>query len=261
VGMEPPVSFDADAIRDEKMKVLRSVRLLSPEDAAQETVRGQYQGYRGEAQVAPDSQTPTFAAMRLFIDNWRWQGVPFYLRAGKSMAERLTHIVIQFRSVPVCLFGDDAICRLLNPNVLALRIQPLESINLSFMVKPPGMQLDIRPEELNFCYYCRYGEGFDAYERLLLNLLQGDQTLFVRSDAVEAQWRIVQPILEYWDSHPAANFPNYATGSWGPKEADALINRDGYSWRNDDVEAQTTHTGCRSPGSRGRRVNRRATGQ
>lgn len=252
VAMEPPLSFSADAIRDEKVKTLRSMRLLTPEEAAYETVRGQYRGYRDEPQVAPDSQTPTFAAARLFIDNWRWQGVPFYLRAGKSMAERFTHIVIQFRSIPVCLFGDDSICRLINPNTLTLRIQPLESINLSFMVKPPGMQLDIRPEELNFCYHCRYGEGFDAYERLLINLLQGDQTLFVRSDAVEAQWRIVEPMLEYWDRHPATDFPNYASGSWGPEAAAELIQRDGRCWRNDDIKAQAARAGCKETAARAR---------
>jgi len=245
VAMEPPLNFESDAIRDEKIKTLRSVRQFTPEEAAYERVRGQYQGYRNESRVAPDSQTPTFVAARLFIDNWRWQGVPFYLRAGKSLAQRLTHIVIQFRSIPVCLFGDDSICSMINPNTLTLRIQPLESINLSFMVKPPGMQMDIRPEELNFCYHCRFGEGFDAYERLLINLLQGDQTLFVRNDAVEAQWRIVDPMLEYWESHPAADFPNYAPGSWGPPAADELILRDGQCWRNDDIEAQVERVGCR----------------
>jgi len=245
VAMEPPLNFESDAIRDEKIKTLRSVRLFTPEEAAYETVRGQYQGYRDEPRVATDSQTPTFVAARMFIDNWRWQGVPFYLRAGKSLAQRLTHIVIQFRSIPVCLFGDDSICRMINPNTLTLRIQPLESINLSFMVKPPGMQMDIRPEELNFCYHCRFGEGFDAYERLLINLLQGDQTLFVRDDAVEAQWRIVEPMLEYWESHPAADFPNYEPDSWGPEAADQLILRDGRCWRNDDVKAQIERAGCR----------------
>ncbi|MHB0938595.1 MAG: glucose-6-phosphate dehydrogenase [Armatimonadota bacterium] len=257
VGMEPPLSFSAQDIRDEKLKVLRSMRLPSPEEA----VRGQYRGYREAEHVTPDSQTPTFAAMRLFIDNWRWQGVPFYLRAGKSLKERLTHIVIQFRSIPVCLFGDEAVCRMIDPNELTLRIQPMESINLSFMVKPPGMQLDVCPEELNFCYHCRYGEGFDAYERLLLNLLQGDQTLFVRSDAVEAQWRIVEPILDYWASHPAADFPNYEPGSWGPADADVLIQRKGRQWRNDDVKASVARAGCRQLARQGHRVGRNAAGR
>ena len=257
VGMEPPLSFSAQDIRDEKLKVLRSVRLPSPEEA----VRGQYRGYREAPHVAPDSQTPTFAAMRLFIDNWRWQGVPFYLRAGKSLAERLTHVVIQFRSIPVCLFGDDAVCRRIDPNELTLRIQPMESINLSFMVKPPGMHMDICPEELNFCYHCRYGEGFDAYERLLLNLLQGDQTLFVRSDAVEAQWRIVEPILKYWESHPADDLPNYAPGNWGPPAADDLIGRDQRKWRNDNVKAAVARADCRPLARRARQANRRAGGK
>jgi glucose-6-phosphate 1-dehydrogenase len=208
------------------------VRLLSPEDAARDAVRGQYEGYRREPKVAPDSQTPTFAAMRLFVDNWRWQGVPFYLRAGKRMAQRLTEIAIQFRSIPTCLFSDPSVCRLIHPNTLVLRIQPRESINLAFMVKPPGMNMDIHPVEMNFCYHCRYGSGFDAYERLIINVLQGDQTLFVRSDAVEAQWRIVDPVLEYWEQTPATDFPNYALGTWGPAAADALIHRDGYVWRN-----------------------------
>jgi len=257
VAMEPPLSFSADAIRNEKMKILSSVRLPSPEEA----VRGQYRGYRDETHVAPDSQTPTFATMRLFIDNWRWQGVPFYLRAGKCMAERLTHIVIQFRRIPVCLFGDDKVCQTIDPNTLTLRIQPMESINLSFMVKPPGMQLDIHPEELNFCYHCRYGESFDAYERLLLNLLQGDQTLFVRSDAVEAQWRIMEPILKYWESHPAEDLPNYESGSWGPAAADALIQRDGRRWRNNDVKASTAHADYQPHAPKARQAIRRAGGR
>ena len=232
VAMEPPLSLESDAIHDEKIKALRSVRLLTPAEVATDAVRGQYAGYRGERFVDPASQTPTFAAMRLYVDNWRWQGVPFYLRAGKKMAQRLTEIVIQFRNVPTCLFNDPSLCRLITPNTLALRIQPQESINLSFMVKPPGMQMDIHPEAMNFCYHCRYGTGFDAYERLLLNVLQGDQTLFVRSDAVKAQWQIMEPVLAHWQDNPAADLPNYEPGSWGPKAAEALINHDGFAWRN-----------------------------
>jgi len=231
-AMEPPASFQADDIRDEKVKVLRAVRSHFDGDVLEHTVRGQYRGYRAEPHVAPVSQTPTYAALRLFVDNWRWQGVPFYLRTGKRLKERLTQIVIQFRNIPTCLFSDPQVCKLIDPNRLTLRIQPQESINLSFMVKPPGMAVDIHPVEMNFCYQCRFGSGFDAYERLLLNLLQGDQTLFVRRDAVEAQWEIIDPILRAWE-HTPVDFPNYDPDTWGPKDADALLHRDGRGWRNE----------------------------
>ncbi|MDI6870896.1 MAG: glucose-6-phosphate dehydrogenase [Bacillota bacterium] len=232
VAMEPPSSFDADPLRDERVKVLRSVRPLLSEEVPQVAVRGQYAGYRDEPHVAPGSVTPTYVALRLFIDNWRWQGVPFYLRTGKRLAARLTEIAIQFRSVPLCLFGSTNVCAKLLPNTLVLRIQPDEGINLSFMIKPPGARMDLEEAEMRFSYHDHFGyDPPEAYERLLLNALQGDATLFVRSDAVEEQWRIVTPLLEAWQAAPATDFPNYAPGTWGPPAADELLARDGRRWR------------------------------
>ncbi len=233
IAMETPSAFTAEAIRDEKTRVLRAVRGLSPDEVPRHAVRGQYDGYRREPHVAPDSATPTFAALRLFIDNARWQGVPFYLRTGKKLATRLTEIVIQFRDVSSCLFNDPEVCRQLAPNALVLRIQPNEAITLTVMVKAPGMRPDVHPVEMDFCYHCKYGTAFEAYERLLINVLQGDQTLFVRSDAVETQWQIVEPLLRYWDTHPPTDFPNYAPASWGPQAADELIQRDGRRWKKE----------------------------
>lgn len=234
VAMEPPSSFDPDPLRDERIKVLRSVRRLLPEEVEREAVRGQYEGYRNEPHVSADSRTPTYVALRLFVDNWRWQGVPFYLRAGKRLARRVTEIAIQFRSVPLCLFGSTDVCAKLSPNMLVLRIQPDEGINLSFMIKRPGARMDLEEAELRFSYRDQFHyDPPEAYERLLLDSLQGDATLFVRSDAVEEQWRIVTPLLEAWESGPAPDFPNYAPGTWGPKAADDLLARDGRRWRTD----------------------------
>ena len=227
VAMEPPVVLDAESFRDEVVKVLRAVRPALAEDA----VRGQYRGYRAEPDVAADSVTPTFAAMCLLVDNWRWHGVPFYLRAGKRLAKQVTEIDIRFGKVPHCLFGDGDVCARLEPNVLSLRIQPEEQINLSFLAKPPGSRLDVQREDLNFCYHCKYGTTpTEAYERLIMNVFQGDPTLFVRSDAVEAQWRIVEPLLHAWDAQPPTDFPNYDPGSWGPASADTLLAREGRGW-------------------------------
>jgi glucose-6-phosphate 1-dehydrogenase len=235
VAMEPPSSFDANPLRDERVKVLKAIRLLLPEEVQREAIRGQYAGYREEPHVAPDSRTPTYAALRLFIDNWRWQGVPFYLRTGKRLPQRLTEIAIQFRSVPLCLFGNSAVCAKLAPNVLVLRIQPDEGINLSFMLKPPGASMDLTEADLRFSYREQFAyDPPEAYERLLFNCLQGDATLFVRSDAVEVQWRVVEPLLEAWEQGLALEFPNYAPGSWGPAAADDLLHRDGRSWRKGD---------------------------
>lgn len=235
VAMEPPSSFDPDPFRDELVKVLRSVRPLLASEVEQAAVRGQYRGYRQEPRVAPESQTPTYAALRLYVDNWRWQGVPFYLRAGKRLPRKLTEIAIQFRSVPLCLFGSSSVCAKLSPNTLVLRIQPDEGIDLSFMIKPPGARMDLHDANLRFSYQDQFAyTPPEAYERLLLNALQGDATLFVRSDAVEEQWRIVAPLLEAWEKGPAPDFPNYAPGSWGPPAADELLRRDGRSWRTYD---------------------------
>ncbi|MHB9025851.1 MAG: glucose-6-phosphate dehydrogenase [Armatimonadota bacterium] len=230
VAMEPPTSFDAEDIRDEKVKVYRSIKPMTPEQVRLNTVRGQYAGYRGEPNVAADSHTPTFTALRLFVDNWRWKGVPFYIRAGKRLRERRTEIIVRFRETPVCLFCHEDDCRQLAGNELSLQIQPREAINLSFMVKPPGPRMSAQSVEMRFCYETEYGYHHDAYERLLLNSLQGDPTLFVRSDAVEAQWQIITPILNAWESD-TVKCPVYPPGTWGPPDADILLARDERKWR------------------------------
>jgi glucose-6-phosphate 1-dehydrogenase len=231
VGMESPLSYAADAIRDEKVRVLDAVHLMTPEEVWRDTVRGQCANYRAEKNVAPDSVTPTYAALTLYIDNPRWKGVPFYIRAGKCLPKRQTEIIIQFHAAPICLFGDESICRKMEPNLLTLRIQPHEGISFSYMMKPPGPAMDAQRAVMKFCYLCDLGyKPPDAYERLILNIFQGDQTLFVRRDAVETQWRVVMPILQAWESTPPDDFPNYAPGMWGPPAADDLLNREGRRW-------------------------------
>jgi glucose-6-phosphate 1-dehydrogenase len=237
-AMEPPTAFNADAVRDEKVKVLRTIRPIEP-DAA---VRGQYGpgrvcdadaiGYREEENVAAKSQTPTYAAMRFAIDNWRWQGVPFYLRAGKRLAATGTEIVIRFRRPPLMLFPAE-VGEQLAPNVLVARIQPREGISLCFDVKVPGMAMQARSVEMDFAYAEGFGvQEHDAYETLLLDAMLGDQTLFMRSDEVEEAWGIVDPLLAYWQTQPPDRFPNYAAGSAGPAATDELIARTGGTWRN-----------------------------
>ncbi|MHB0869136.1 MAG: glucose-6-phosphate dehydrogenase [Chloroflexota bacterium] len=240
VAMEPPINFTADAVRDETGKVLKALRPLSQEEVAQDTVRGQYEAgwidglpvpaYRAEPNVNPDSTAESFAALRLFIDNWRWAGTPFYLRHGKRMPSRLTEIAVQFKPAPHLPFdsGDTAA---LEPNVLVLRLQPDEGITLRFGAKVPGMAMRIRSVNMDFLY----GSSFllpspDAYERLLLDSLLGDHTLFTRADAVEAGWRFAMPILEGWQSISTPPEP-YRAGSWGPRAANHLLARDGRRWR------------------------------
>ena len=238
VAMESPVALDADAVRDEKVKVLRALRPIAPECAAAELVRGQYTagavggqkvpGYRQEEEVAPDSDTETFAALKLFIDNWRWSGVPFFVRTGKRLPAHVTEIGIHFRSVPQVLFNLGRTAPML-PNVLALRIQPNEGISLRFQVKVPGLGMRIQPLEMAFSYAESFGTAPpEAYERLLLDAALGDATLFTRSDEVEAAWTFVTPLLEACgEKSPAV----YEAGSWGPKEADELIEADGRRWQ------------------------------
>ena len=236
-AMEPPTAFGADSVRDEKVKVLRAIRPVQP-DAA---VRGQYgpghldgvdvRGYRQEERVAPKSQTPTYGAMRFTIDNWRWQGVPFFVRAGKRLAASGTEIAIRFRRPPLMLFPAEAGERLAS-NLLVARIQPREGISLCFDVKVPGMAMQARTVEMDFAYAEGFGtQEHDAYETLLLDAMLGDQTLFMRSDEVEAAWAIVDPLLAYWEAQPPDRFPNYAAGSAGPPEADELMARSGGKWR------------------------------
>ena len=239
VAMEPPATFDANALRDEKVKVLRAVS-SDPLDAHEDVVRGQYgpgwvaatqvPGYRQEAEVDPKSETETFIAARLTIDDWRWSGVPFYVRTGKRMPKRATEIAIQYRDVPHRLFTEVGITP--DANLLAIRIQPDEGIMLRFGAKVPGLRLDIRSVTMDFTY----GEAFnvdspDAYETLILDALQGDASLFTRADEVEEAWTIVDPVIAAWADMPAPDFPNYDAGTWGPDAAEDLPGRDGRRWR------------------------------
>ena len=240
-AMEPPVALSADAVRDEKGKLLKSVRPISTEEAAEAAVRGQYGaskiggkevvGYRQEPGVARESVTVTYAAIKLFIDNWRWEGVPFYLRSGKRMSKRVTEIAIQFKRPPLLLFKSHAV-EAVNPNVLVMRIQPDEGVSLTFEVKPPGPDMVISPLSLDFKYEQAFGNSSpEAYETLLEDCIEGDSTLFTRRDWVESAWSLMDPITQAWERSQPKDFPNYESGSWGPKEADEFIQRDGRHWR------------------------------
>jgi glucose-6-phosphate 1-dehydrogenase len=229
-AMEPPVSFGSEDIRDETARVLRALRPITGRDAADAAVRAQYRGYREEPGVDTASRTPTYAALRVLIDNWRWQGVPFYLRAGKRLAARLSEVAIHFRPVPHCLFRQDDLCQRLEPNVLRLRIQPEEGIALRFESKVPGDQLAIGGVHMDFSYARSFRTPpHDAYERLLLDCMRGHGALFVRRDAIEHQWAFATPILQAWEAS-ADPVPVYEPGTPGPREADRLIGRDGHAW-------------------------------
>jgi glucose-6-phosphate 1-dehydrogenase len=240
IAMEPPVAFTADEIRARKVDVLRAVRPIPVDNLHRYAARGQYgpgwlegervPAYRNEPDVDPDSGTETFAALKLFIDNWRWQDVPFYMRTGKRMAEDVSRAIIQFRPVPHQSFPSSAAIDW-QPNRLEIDIQPDEGISLRFLAKQPGVTLRLSPKDMNF----RYSEAFkteppEAYETLLLDVLEGDATLFMRADQVECAWKVVDPVLEVWDSVGASDFPNYPSGSWGPESAETLIAQDGRSW-------------------------------
>ncbi len=242
VAMEPPAAFDADAVRDEKMKVLRAVRPIPGQSVGDWAVRAQYvQGrvegedvpaYRAEERVAPDSYTETYAALKLLVDNWRWQGVPFYLRTGKRLARRVTEIAIHFKRPPVALFRDAQAGGGLQPNVLVLRVQPDEGFSLSIESKQPGHAVALQPVAMDFSYGMTLHElPFSAYETVLVDAMEGDMTLFTRGDQAEEAWRIVGPVLEAWARRPERDISIYEAGSWGPEAADALIARDGHSWR------------------------------
>jgi glucose-6-phosphate 1-dehydrogenase len=241
-AMEPPISFGANAVRDEQAKILHAIQPFSSEEVLSETVRGQYgegkvggkpvTGYREEADVPPDSRTETFVAMKLAIDNWRWAGVPFYLRTGKALASQHTHIVIQFRRAPFVLFRDTQVENLM-PNQLVLHIQPEEGISLQFAAKVPGPVMQLGAVDMSFNYSDYFGtQPSTGYERLLHDCMTGDQTLFQRADMVEAGWCVVSPVLDVWKALPPRYFPNYAAGTWGPREADELLERDRRQWRN-----------------------------
>lgn len=240
-AMEPPVAFDADSVREQKVQVLRSIRPMSVEEVAQNTVRGQYgpgtvngnsvPGYRQERGVKPDSRTETFAAVHFQIDNWRWAGVPFYVRTGKHLAESMTEIRVHFKRTPQALFakrnGDQ-----IESNVITIRIQPNEGIAMTFEAKVPGTQMRASTVKMDFSYAAAFGSNTPvAYETLLLDAMRGDATLFTRRDEVEAEWRIITPIEDAWAQLPTPNFPNYAAGSGGPSAANELIEPNGHHWR------------------------------
>ena len=239
VAVEPPASFDATAVRNEKLKVLQSIRPFNLEMVAQWVVRGQYApgkiadkslpGYREEQGVKPDSRTETFVAMRLLVDNWRWAGVPFYLRTGKRLARRSTEIMIQFKRAPHIVFRE----REVEPNRLVLNIQPEEGVSVSFGAKRPGTEMSIGNVTMNFSYKEGFGGATrSAYATLLNDCLRGDATLFDRGDSVEAAWSLVDPILDVWSAAKTAGVPAYPSGTWGPKESDQLLERDGRQWYN-----------------------------
>ena len=247
VAMEPPPAFDADAVRDEKLKVLRSVRRITASDQiADWAVRGQYAhgtldgevaiAYRAENRVPPDSYTETYAALKLQVDNWRWQGVPFYLRTGKRMASRLTEIVIQFKRPPVTIFKDAGALEGLERNVLVLRVQPDEGFSLHIESKVPGHGMELQPVAMDFSYGGTLHElPFRAYETVLVDVMEGDMTLFTRADQAEEAWRVVEPVLAAWTQRPETPIPMYEAGSWGPAVADALLAADGRRWRRPDL--------------------------
>ena len=240
VSMEPPVSLEAEAIRDEKVKLLKSIRHLTPADVAAQVVRGQYfagtvdgqskPGYRQEPKVKPDSNVETYVALKLFVDNWRWSGVPFYLRMGKNLPMSASEVRVQFRPTPNVLFAAQCGGRL-DPNAITLRLQPNEGISLRFNGKVPGMSLGVRPVRMHFSYDSEFGAYTpEAYERLLLEAVAGDATLFIRRDEVETAWQIVDSIRAGWQNKALTNREFYAAGTWGPIAADDLLAQSGHAW-------------------------------
>jgi glucose-6-phosphate 1-dehydrogenase len=239
IAMEPSASFQATSVRDERSKLLRSIRPMTPDEVRQNAVPGQYgpasiggedvKGYRQEKGVKPDSQTDTYAAVAFFVDNWRWAGVPFYVRTGKRLPKRVTEIAIQFNSAPLHLFNQDGAWN--TANLLIVRIQPEEGISLRFLSKRPGTGMTLRPVSMDFNYGSSFGERSpSAYETLLLDAIVGDATLYTRQDMVEASWSVVEPIQNTW-RETRFDFPNYAAGTWGPAAADEMLARRGHEWR------------------------------
>jgi glucose-6-phosphate 1-dehydrogenase len=243
IGMEPAAVFEANTLRDERAKFLRCVRIMKPEQVPLYAVAGQYgparvgseevPGFRQEKGVDPESQTDTYAAVTFFVDNWRWAGIPFYLRSGKRLPKRITDIAIEFNAAPHSPFvapgqeNEDGT----RPNLLIIRIQPEEGISLRFMSKHPGSGMHLRPVSMDFHYGSSFGERSpSAYETLLLDAMAGDPTLYTRQDMVDASWAAIQPILDDWGQRKF-DFPNYASGTWGPKAADEMLSRHGHEWR------------------------------
>ncbi len=243
VAMEPPPTYEATAVRDERAKLLRSVRIMKPEEVAVNAVPGQYgrariggaevAGFREEPGVQPDSPTVTYAAVTLFVENWRWAGVPFYLRTGKRLPRQVTDIAIHFNAAPHAPFaGAGANGSAIEPDLLIIRIQPEEGLSLRFVSKQPGAGMRLRPVSMDFDYGASFGAREpSAYETLLLDAMLGDSTLYIRQDAVEASWAIVEPVLEVWAGQ-RFEYPNYAAGTWGPQAADEMLARHGHAWRN-----------------------------
>jgi glucose-6-phosphate 1-dehydrogenase len=240
IAMEPPLAFEATSLRDEKTKLLKAIAPLTPETVQSQAVRGQYgagtvkdravTAYRSNPRVAPDSNTETFVSLKLTIDNWRWAGVPFYLRTGKAMPQRVSEIAVFFKPVPHLMFASTAQI----PNVLVMQIQPNEGIWLQVGAKVPGALMQMGAIDLKFCYADSFGKSSNTgYETLLYDCMIGDATLFQRSDNVEAGWQVVMPILDAWGKTPAPDFPNYAAGSWGPQAAKALLEHDRRYWRTE----------------------------
>ena len=240
VAMEAPISFDANEVRNKKVDVLNAIRKISREDVHQFAVRGQYsagwlkgtevEGYRQEKNIDPQSNVETFAAVKFFVDNWRWQGVPFYVRTGKYMHEKSTLITIQFREAPKYSFPEEA-ATTWRANKLTFSIQPQMDIRIRFQAKEPGPEMILNPVDMVFSYADAYdGKEPEAYETLLEDVLEGNATLFMRGDQVEAAWKVITPIMEAWEARMAVGFPNYAPDSWGPEDAEALIAKDGYHW-------------------------------
>ncbi|MEP6712500.1 MAG: glucose-6-phosphate dehydrogenase [Ferruginibacter sp.] len=240
IAMEPPVSFNADEVRNKKVDVLHALRKIKKEEVHNFAIRGQYdegwvegkkvKGYRQEPDVSPESHTETFAAIKFFIDNWRWSNVPFYVRTGKRMNESISVITIQFKPVPHQSFPDEA-TENWQPNRMVLNLQPDMGIRIRFQAKKPGLQMQLNPVDMLFNYSDTYTSGTpEGYETLLLDVIEGDATLFMRADQVEAAWEILTPILSNWQSNPSVNFPNYAAGSHGPEASEGLIAKDGNNW-------------------------------
>jgi len=239
IAMEPSATFRPDSVRDERSKLLRSIHVMKPDEVLRDTVSGQYgparmggadmAGFRQEPGVRPEAQTDTYAAVTFFVDNWRWAGVPFYVRSGKRLPKRVTEIAIQFNEAPLAIFNGAAATSA--PNLLILRIQPEEGISLKFVSKRPGAGMKLRPVSMDFNYGSSFGERSPtAYETLLLDAMIGDATLYTRQDMVEASWRVVDAIHGVWSDHKF-EFPNYAAGSWGPKASDDMLARRGHAWR------------------------------
>ncbi len=239
IAMEPSASFRATSVRDERSKLLRSIRAMKPEEIRRDSVPGQYgpariggeevPGFRQEPGVDPQSQTETYAAVTFFVENWRWAGIPFYVRTGKHLPKRVTEIAIQFNQAPLAIFNDAGAESA--PNLLIVRIQPEEGISLKFLSKTPGAGMKLRPVSMDFNYGTSFGERSpSAYETLLLDAIVGDATLYTRQDMVEASWAVVEPIHNVW-RESKLNFPNYPAGTWGPKEADEMLARRGHVWR------------------------------